>query len=125
MISMKRVLSIGQCGFDHGQISTLLRREFGAETVAAATLPQAERLLEGEPPALILVNRKLDIDGGDGMEIVRRLCASEKTCGIPVMLVTNYPEYQAEAGTLGAKPGFGKSELGRPETLDKLRAYLA
>ena len=31
---MKRVLSIGQCGFDHGQISALLRREFGAETVA-------------------------------------------------------------------------------------------
>lgn len=124
-MSMKRVLSIGQCGFDHGQISALLRREFGAETVAAATLSQAEQLLDRELPSLILVNRILDIDGGDGMEIVRSLCASEKSNGVPVMLVTNYPEYQAEAGALGAKPGFGKSELGRPETLDKLRAFLA
>ena len=123
-MSMTRVLSIGQCGFDHGQISALLRREFGAETVAAATLPQAQQLLDRELPSLILVNRILDIDGGDGMEIVRRLCASEKSNGVPVMLVTNYPEYQAEAGALGAKPGFGKSELGRPETLDKLRAFL-
>ena len=103
----------------------MLRREFGAETVAAATLPQAEHLLAGELPALILVNRKLDIDGGDGMDIVRRLCADDKTNAIPVMLVSNYPEFQAEAGALGAKPGFGKSDLGRPETLDKLRAYLA
>ncbi|MGC3966726.1 MAG: response regulator [Pirellulales bacterium] len=122
---MKRVLSIGQCGFDHGQISTLLRREFGAETVAAHTLPEAQHLLQGEPPALILVNRKLDIDGGDGMEIIRRLQTDEATKPIPVMLVSNYPEYQAEAGTLGAKPGFGKSQIGRPEALDKLRPYLS
>jgi DNA-binding response OmpR family regulator len=122
---MKRVLSIGQCGFDHGQISALLRREFGAETVAAHTLQEAEHRLQGEPPALILVNRKLDIDGGDGMEIIGRLLKDEKSREIPVMLVSNYPQYQAEAGALGAQPGFGKSELGTPATLDKLRPYLA
>ncbi len=121
---MKRVLSIGQCGFDHGQISALLRLEFAAETTAAATLPDAERAIAKETPALILVNRKLDLDGGDGMEIIRRLCSDAETKTIPVMLVSNYPEYQAEACTLGAQPGFGKSELAKPETLEKLRAYL-
>lgn len=121
---MKRVLSIGQCGFDHGQISSLLRGAFGAETVAAATLPEAQHKLTGEAPALILVNRKLDLDGGDGLEIVRRLQADEATKSIPLMLVSNYPEAQAEAAALGAKPGFGKKELSAPATLDKLRPYL-
>jgi two-component system chemotaxis response regulator CheY len=121
---MKRVLSIGQCGFDHGQISAMLRREFGAETVAAQLLPEAEHLLQGDLPALILVNRVLDFDGGDGLEIIRRLQSGAATKGIPVMLVSNYPEAQAEAGTYGAKPGFGKKQLSEPATLDKLRPFL-
>ena len=100
-----------------GSIIAALRRQVGPR--------QAEHLLQGEPPALILVNRKLDIDGGDGMEIIGRLLKDDKSREIPVMLVSNYPQYQAEAGALGARPGFGKSELGTPASLDKLRPYLA
>ena len=121
---MNRVVSIGQCGFDHGQISGLQRREFGVETTAAATLSEAQRAIASAGPALVLVNRKLDIDGGDGLDIIRRLQADEATKDVPVMLVSNYPDAQAEAGTLGAAPGFGKQELSDPATLDKLRPFL-
>jgi hypothetical protein len=40
------------------------------------------------------------------------------------MLVTNYPQHQAEAVAAGAVRGFGKLEYGDPATLEKLRAVL-
>jgi len=120
---MARVLSIGQCGPDHGSISSYLLRQFGAETVSAVDLNHARRLLDPSP-ALVLVNRKLDADYSDGMEVIRALKADPATAGLPVMLVSNYPEYHDEAAKLGAVPGFGKAELMKPETGAKLEPYL-
>lgn len=121
----KRVLSIGQCGPDHGAISGMFRREFGVEVVGVDTLAEAERSCERDGlPTLILVNRKLDIDYSDGLELIRSLKANAKTASTPVMLVSNYPEYQAEAVTLGALAGFGKAELSQSATLAKLRPIL-
>jgi CheY-like chemotaxis protein len=120
---MARVLSIGQCGPDHGSISSFLLRQFGAETVPAVDLAHARRLLD-PPPALVLVNRKLDADYSDGMEVIRALKADPATRSLPVMLVSNYPEYHVEAAKLGAVPGFGKAELVKPETTAKLEPYL-
>ena len=120
---MARVLSIGQCGFDHAGISSFLLRQFGAEVVPAADLKHARRLLD-PPPALVLVNRKLDADYSDGMEVIRALKEDAATKDLPVMLVSNYPEYHQQAAALGAVPGFGKAELERSETVAKLEAYL-
>lgn len=121
----KRVLSIGQCGPDHGSISSMFRREFGVEVVGVDTLTEAEQYCERNGnPDLILVNRKLDIDYSDGMELIRSLKAAAKTAETPVMLVSNYPEYQAQAVALGAVAGFGKSELGQAATTEKLRPIL-
>lgn len=121
---MSTVLSIGQCNFDHGRISETLRHAFKAEVVGADTFDEALPLIERNPPALILVNRKLDLDGSDGLAIIQELRSGPATANIPVMLVSNYPEYQAQAVALGATEGFGKAELGRPETLAKLESYL-
>jgi CheY-like chemotaxis protein len=120
---MARVLSIGQCGPDHGSISSFLIRQFGAETVPAVDLDHARRLLDPKP-ALVLVNRKLDVDYSDGMDVIRALKDDPATKDLPVMLVSNYPEYHDEAVKLGAVPGFGKAELGRAETAKKLEPYL-
>lgn len=122
----KRVLSIGQCGFDHGSISATLKKQFGAEVVGLDDYDDAARWLKSNGAAdLILVNRKLDADGGDGLAVIRAIKTEPTTAEVPVMLVSNYPEYQAQAATLGAVPGFGKAELNRPPTLDRLKAYLA
>jgi two-component system chemotaxis response regulator CheY len=81
--------------------------------------------LEKSPADLVLVNRKLDIDYSDGMAIVRHLKTESRWSAIPVMLITNYPEYQAEAVAAGAVPGFGKQDLRASETLEKLGRILA
>ncbi len=122
---MKRVLSVGQCSADHWSIRHLLEGNFQADVVAAHSAADALDQLRTGKFDLVLVNRVLDADGSVGLPIIQAIKADAALSTVPVMLVTNYPEYQAEAGALGAKPGFGKSELGRPETLDKLRAFLA
>ncbi len=43
---------------------------------------------------------------------------------IPVILVTNYAEWQEKAVGLGAAPGFGKAALYTEETADRIRQAL-
>src|SRR4051812_11463028 len=115
----KRVLSVGQCSADHGSISRTLRAAFGAEVVSAHSAGEAVEQVSQEKFALVLVNRVLDADGSSGLELVRRLAAE-----VPVMLVSNYADAQAEAVAAGAVPGFGKASLGRPDMLERVAEHL-
>lgn len=74
---------------------------------------------------LVLINRKLDQDYTDGIEILKLIKSDEKISSIPVMLITNYPDHQDAAVALGALRGFGKLELDKPETFERLSAVLA
>lgn len=122
----KRVLSIGQCGFDHASISATFQRHFAAVVEPVDDYAEAAEWIEREGlPDLVLVNRKLDADGGDGLEVIRAVKEHPSASRVPVMLVSNYPDYQAQAAALGAVPGFGKAELTRHETLEKFRRYLS
>ena len=121
---MKRVLNVGQCVPDHAAIRSLVERRFGAQVVGADNLKEALAALGQGAFDLVLVNRKLDVDYSDGMEIIRHLKADEQYTAVPVMLVTNYPEHQQQAVAAGAEPGFGKAELGTPATLEKLAKFL-
>lgn len=120
----KRVLDVGQCGFDHGSIDRLVRGAFDAETVPAHSINDALEQLRGGPFDLVLVNRKLDHDYSDGLEVVRAVKADAALSATPVMLVSNLPEAQQAAVAAGAEPGFGKSELGDSATVEKLRRFL-
>ena len=120
----KRVLDVGQCNPDHSAIRRLLERSFQAQVVRTHELLDTLQALREQAYDLILINRKLDIDYSDGMEILRELKADAKLSQIPVMLVTNFPEYQAAAVEAGAVPGFGKDELNQPQTAEKLKKYL-
>lgn len=121
---MKRLLSIGSCGFDNGSLRSVVGA-FGAEVAAAEDWPDAAELLRREKFDLVLVNRKLDADGSDGLEIIRELKQSPEFQATPVMLLSNYPEYQAQAVAAGAEPGFGKSQLSSRETSERLAEFLA
>ena len=120
----KRVLDVGQCVPDHAAIRSLLERRFGAQVEAADDLEQWLGALAQGAFDLVLVNRKLDVDYSDGLEIVRRLKADPQWLALPVMLVTNYPEYQQQSIAIGAEPGFGKAELSSPATLERLASFL-
>jgi two-component system chemotaxis response regulator CheY len=123
-MSAKRVLSVGQCAADHWSISRTLKSAFGAEAIGAGGAAEALGRLREGPFALVLVNRLLDPDGSPGLEVVRQVKADPELSGVPVMLVSNYADAQAEAVAAGAAPGFGKADIGRPGLLEQLRPFL-
>ncbi len=120
----KTVLSIGQCRPDQAAISHYLTSHFGT-TVLTADLPaDAYQTLIDQEVDLVLVNRKLDADYSDGMEVLQHICAGKATVKIPVMLVSNFAEWQEQAVAMGAVYGFGKAELNQPKTKQRLSAIL-
>src|SRR5437868_249650 len=120
----KRVLSVGQCGADHGGITRTLRQAFGAEVVAAHSAAEALQQLQHGEYALVLVNRVLDWDGSSGVDVVRAVKGDEALRRVPVVLGSNYGDAQEAAVAAGAEPGFGKAALGRPEMLERVRPFL-
>lgn len=120
----KRVLDVGQCNFDHGAIRGMLSQEFGVEVLRAHGWDDTYEALRQGSCALILVNRVLDRGGASGLEIIQKLKADEALKHIPVMLVTNYPEFQQQAQAFGALTGFGKADLHQPATVELLAKWL-
>jgi two-component system chemotaxis response regulator CheY len=120
----KRVLSIGQCFADHSGITRVLRGSFGADVVGADTQSEALNLLRQDSFALVLVNRVFDADGSAGLDLIRAIKKEDELRNVPVMLVSNYEDAQAQAVREGAVPGFGKAALGQPHMLARVEPYL-
>ncbi|MEM6330214.1 MAG: response regulator [Planctomycetota bacterium] len=121
---MKRILDVGNCGPDHAAITQFFSAHYECEVAQADRADDALEKLKAKPFDLVVVNRKLDIDYTDGMDVIARLKADEQTAGVPVMLITNYAEHQDAAVAAGAVRGFGKLEYDQPETLERVRAVL-
>jgi two-component system chemotaxis response regulator CheY len=120
----KRVLDVGNCGPDHAALRRLLETTFHAELIQADGPTDALAILRQEPIDLILVNRKLDMDYSDGLEVIQQIKADAKLATLPCMLITNYPDQQQLAVAAGAEYGFGKKELHTPETRSRLAKFL-
>jgi CheY-like chemotaxis protein len=121
----KRVLDVGNCSMDHGAIRRLVEGQLGAEVVQNHTQTEALETLRRGRFDLVLVNRKFDRDYSDGLELIRAIKSRPELAEMPVMLISNYEEYQQAAVEAGALRGFGKSELGSLETAERLREVLA
>lgn len=121
----KRVLDVGNCSLDHGAIRTMLQRTFAAEVVQADGLEDTLQRLREEPFDLVLVNRKLDADYSDGIDVIRAIKGDPALAAVPCMLVTNYAEHQQTAVAAGAEYGFGKKELYAAATRERLSRHLA
>jgi response regulator RpfG family c-di-GMP phosphodiesterase len=120
----KTVLDVGNCSPDHNAIKRMLMAAYDVEVLRADQWADTQRILSNKNIDLILINRKLDIDYSDGMDILKSLKSVETTRHIPVMLVTNYPEHQQAAVEAGGVYGFGKLELDSPQTRERLGQYL-
>jgi CheY-like chemotaxis protein len=118
---MATVLSIGQCGFDDARLGRLLG-DLGAQLQSAASAHAARALLGERSYDLVLVNRVFDATSEPGVAFIRE--ARQAGVQIPMMLVSDYPEAQAEAVTCGARPGFGKRQLREPAVLEMLKDAL-
>ena len=121
---MKRVLDVGNCVPDHSSIKSFLGKYFGCEVLQADGAEDALKALRSGPVDLVLVNRKLDIDYSDGIDVIRQIKADADLADVPAMLITNYDEHQQAAVEIGALRGFGKLELAKPETVAKLQPIL-
>jgi CheY-like chemotaxis protein len=120
----KRVLDVGNCSPDHSAIKQFLRGRFDCEVRQAHGAEDALAELGESEFDLVLVNRKLDQDYSDGIEVIRRILAERGEQAPPVMLITNYAEHQDAAVAIGAQRGFGKLQFGEPETIERLKAVL-
>jgi DNA-binding response OmpR family regulator len=110
----KRVLDIGQCGFDGPRLRKMLREKVGAEVECADTLDEARDKLHGAAFDLVMVNRELARDRSSGIETIRAILMEWP--GTKVMLVSDRAAAQEEAMKLGAVRGFGKAQLFEKET---------
>ena len=122
--SMKTILSVGQCRPDQAAITHFLTSHFPADVVTADLPDDALLALRDQKFDLVLINRKLDADYSDGLEILRRIRSESDLTDIPVMIVSNLPEWQQVAVEQGAVYGFGKAELNRQETRERIAAVL-
>jgi ActR/RegA family two-component response regulator len=108
----KRVALIGHCGPDSSYLRlTVSKASRDVQVVMVDDSTELERLV-ADGVDLLLFNRVLDygFDDTEGVAVIRRLRKTHPN--LRMMLVSNYPEAQAEAVAAGALPGFGKREMG-------------
>jgi CheY-like chemotaxis protein len=121
----KKILSVGNCSFDHRCLARMMDQHFRAEVYAARHADEAVERLRAEPFDLVLVNRVFHGNGQMGLDAIRMIKADPELAATPIMLVSNYPEYQAEALAAGAEHGFGKDQFQALHTVESLRQVLA
>lgn len=117
-----RIALVGHCGPDSYALRSAVGRVIpGADLVFV----NEEQGLAAEAARsdLLLINRALDgaFAEHNGVEMIRRLAGNRPA----LMLISNYPEAQAEAVAAGAAAGFGKKEMNGPRAAELLRAALA
>ena len=120
----KTVLDVGNCGPDFGAIRKMLTSNFDVQVLQAQNSAEALDVLRSNNVDLVLVNRKLDEDYSDGIEVIRSLKSDPLLTKIPVMLVTNLEEHQQLALSLGAIRGFGKLALNSSQTIELVAEVL-
>ena len=96
----------------------------GAEVLGVPHTEEAIRRLRTDQFDLVLVNRIFHGNGQRGLDAIRRLKADPELAAMPVMLLSNLADHQAEALAAGAEPGFGKSQFAVLASLEGLRRFL-
>ena len=122
--SPKKILDVGNCVPDHNAIRRMLESKFAAQVLQTHGPDDTLELLKREKVDLVLINRKLDQDYSDGIEILKQIKGIPELAAIPVMIVTNYEEHQLASIQAGGIRGFGKLELNKPETHQRIEAVL-
>ncbi|MBI1249536.1 response regulator [bacterium] len=120
----KQVLDVGNCGYDHNSVKSLIEGNFDAKVAQAHGYSDTLKKLREHSFDLVVINRKLDDDYSCGIELLKQIKADDQLRRIPVMLLSNHEDAQAAAEAAGAVPGFGKRALGAETTLQKLEPFL-
>ena len=84
----KLVLDVGNCGPDHSAIKRLIEKGFDAQVLQAHGAADTVALLMAHKIDLVLVNRKLDQDYTDGLDIIKMIKARPEFSALPIMMIT-------------------------------------
>lgn len=120
----KTVLDVGNCNPDHSAIQRMLTSRYDVVVLRSHQLTDALQILSQQKVDLIVINRKLDMDYSDGVEILKHLKQHHDFKSIPTMIITNYPDQQLAAVAEGAEYGFGKLQYSEPATHERLSRFL-
>jgi CheY-like chemotaxis protein len=102
----------------------MITSNFDASVVQSHGRDDTLEILRNRKIDLVMVNRKLDRDYTDGLDVAKAIKADPEVCGVPVMLLTNYEEHQLTAMDAGCVRGFGKLALNEPDTVEMIKPYL-
>ena len=119
-----RVLDVGNCDPDHGSIRRLLAEHFDVELDRARFVSEGLECLRQQTYRLVLLNRLMDADGSEGIELLRLAKADSALTATPIMMISNYDEALEASVAAGAEHGFGKMALLDPETVELLAKFL-
>lgn len=117
-----KVLIAGHCSYDSANLSHLLAQVAEVETVIARSPSETLAALSHTPIQLVLLNRVYEDGRESGLELIPQIKQLSPTTEI--MLISNFPEAQAEAIAAGALPGFGKRAFAAAETRERLQRGL-
>lgn len=120
----KRVLSVGQCVPDSNSLVRFLTSHFDVDIELSDVEIDTIKKIKNQSYDLVLINRKLDADYSDGIELIQKIKSSTEVKPCTMMLVSNYPEYQDEAVQAGAEYGISKNEYQKVESVERLKPYL-
>jgi two-component system chemotaxis response regulator CheY len=120
----KKVVLVGHCGPDSSYLRMAVSRAIKDSAVVMADDDTSLKKLIDDGADLLLVNRQLDygFPTYDGVQLIQQLRAEHPQ--LKTMLISNYPEAQQAAVNVGAAPGFGKAQIGRPEVGELLKSAL-
>jgi DNA-binding NarL/FixJ family response regulator len=120
----KKILLVGHCGPDSSFLRMAVRKAAPDAMVNMADDDHALAHAVADGVDLLLVNRVMDagFDETDGVAVMRRL--AEFNPKLKWLMVSNYPEAQAAALEAGARPGFGKRDIGSPKATEAIKSAL-
>ncbi len=120
----KTLLDCGNCRPDFSAIRQLATSHFDATVLQSHGLDDTLDILRKQEVDLVTINRKLDHDYSDGLEVAKAIKADPEISSVAVMLVTNFDEHQEAAVAVGCVRGFGKLSLNTPATHEALEVFL-
>ena len=116
----RKIALVGHCGPDSFMLRSAVKYAVKDAEMLMITDDTALQVALSNGVSLLLVNRQLDgnFEVVEGVELIRRL--KDSFPHLPTMLISNYADSQTAAEAVGARPGFGKGEIGTPKMRDAL-----
>lgn len=123
MSNPKTVVLVGHCSPDMFMLKTAVGRALPEATIVSVN--DVDALGEYRTAdSLLLVNRELDgrFHSQSGIDLISEI--TQQTDGPIAMLISNLQDAQTQAIAVGAKPGFGKTQLYDKSTTDLLTGVM-